>query len=77
MLHEKADGIATPATAKAFINFFRRRNRKRGRLFIVKGAESEIIGSAFFQFHKPADDLGDVDAAEYLLYRLLRNQVVD
>ena len=70
MLHKKTDGIATSAAAKTFINFLRRRNCKRRCFFVVKRTKAKIICASFFQFHKSADDFGDIDAAEDLLYGL-------
>ena len=74
MLHDEADGIAAFATAEAFINFFGWGNGKRRRFFIMKRAESEVAGAPLFQLHKPADHIHNVDAAEYLLYGILRDQ---
>ena len=35
----------------------------------MKRAEAKIISATFFQFHKAADDINDIDAVENLLYR--------
>jgi hypothetical protein len=70
MLHEKTDGIAAAPATKTFINFLCRGNRKRGCLFIMKRTEAQVISASFFQFYKPADDLCNVDPAQYLLYGL-------
>jgi hypothetical protein len=70
MLHEKADGITTSSASKTFIYFLGRGNRKRGRFFVVKRTESQVICPSFFQLHKSAHYFRDVDAAENLLYGL-------
>src|SRR6476469_6204206 len=36
MLHEKADAVSAFSATKTFINFFGRRNSKRGRFFVVE-----------------------------------------
>jgi hypothetical protein len=74
VLHQEADGISTAPASKTFIYFFCRRYRERRRFFIVKRAESEIVGTPFFQLHKTADDFRDINAAENLLYGLLGDQ---
>lgn len=72
MLHQKADGIAAFATTKTFINFFGRRNRERRSPFVMKRAETKVISASFFQFHKAADHINNIDATENLLYGILR-----
>jgi hypothetical protein len=42
----------------------------------VKGAESKIVDPSFFQLHKTANDFGNINPTEDLLYRLLGNQIV-
>jgi hypothetical protein len=37
----------------------------------MKRAETDIIGSSFFQFYKAADHIDDIDASKYLLYGAL------
>jgi hypothetical protein len=68
MLHDKADRITCFAATKTFIEFFGRGNRERGRFFIMKRTESEVIGASFFQLDKPADNVNDIKPAEDLLY---------
>jgi hypothetical protein len=36
----------------------------------VKRTKAEVVGAPLFQFHKSADDFGDVNPAKYLLYGL-------
>lgn len=74
MLHEKADGIAAFAAAKAFVNLFNRRNSERRRFFIVKRAQPKIVNAPLLQLYKPAYDLYYVNAALDLLYGLLGDQ---
>jgi hypothetical protein len=38
----------------------------------MKRAEPEVIGAAFFKFHEASDHINNINAAEYLLYRILR-----
>ena len=40
----------------------------------MKRAEAEIISTSFFQFHKAANDIDDIDAVENLLYCGLGDQ---
>jgi hypothetical protein len=68
MLHDKADGIAAAAAAKAFIKLLSGRYRKGGGLLVVKGAEAQVLGAPFLQFYKAAHHGYDVEPAEYLLY---------
>ena len=75
MLHHKADGIATFATAETLINLLARRYAERRRFFIVKRAVTNVIGTSFFQFHKFANNLNDVYAVGNLLYGGLGNQI--
>lgn len=73
MLHQKADGIAGATAAKAFINFFGRRNGERGCFFIMKGTKAQVISTPFFQFYKTTHHLNNIGAVENLLYGILRN----
>lgn len=74
MFHQKSDGITAFSTTEAFVNLFRRRYSKRRCFFVVKRANTEVIGSSFFEFYKGADDFNDIDPALNLLYGMLRNQ---
>src|SRR5882757_6839599 len=71
MLHQEADRSAAAAAAKAFIDLLGRGDGEGGRLFVVEGAEPEVVGAAFFQLYKGAYYLNNVDTAEDLLYGLL------
>ena len=42
----------------------------------MKRAEANIIGASFPQLHKRTHDLYDIDAAEYLLYGILCDQLI-
>jgi hypothetical protein len=74
MLHHKCDRVAAFTTPKTFEYLFRGRNRKRRRLFIVKRAKPEVIGTSFLQLHKFPHHINDVDAVRDLLYGIRRNQ---
>ena len=71
MLHQEADRIAAAAAAKALVNFLGRGDGEGGRLFVVEGAETEVVGAALFRLYKAAYYLNDIDTAEDLLYGLL------
>ena len=74
MLHQKGDGIAAFAATKTFIDFFGRRYGKRRALLIMKRTKAYIIRSPFFQFHKFAHYINNVDTASDLLYGIGGNQ---
>ena len=76
MLHQEADGIPTAATAKTFVDFFGGGNGKGWRFLVVERTETEVIDASFFQLHKTADDIDNVDTALNLLYGLFCNQIV-
>jgi hypothetical protein len=71
MFHDEADRIATPAASKTFIQFLGGRYREGGGLFIMKGAEAQVIRTPSFQFDEVAYHIDDVEAAEDLLYGIL------
>ena len=77
MLHQKADAVAASSAAKTFIDLLGRGNRERRGFFIMKWAQSQVIGSSFFQLYKRSDDLHNINAAENLLYGVLGNQNFD
>lgn len=72
VLHDKADGIAAGAATKAFINLFARRNGERRGFFVVKRAQTQVVGAPFFKFNEGAHYFHNVYAAEDLLYGVLR-----
>jgi hypothetical protein len=74
MVHEKADGIAAFAAAKAFVDFLNGRNGERRRFFIVKRAKAQVVNAPLLELNKSANDLYDINAALYLLYGLLGDQ---
>ena len=76
MLHQETHGIAAASATKTFIQFFRGRYGKRGGLFVVKRAKSQVIGTPFFQFYEFAHHIMDVDFIQDLLYGLLGNQML-
>src|SRR5579871_456085 len=77
MLHQKTDGITTAAATKTFINLFNGRNSEGRRFLVMKRAKTKIVRASFFKFHKTTDNINNVDFAEYLLYRFLRDQNID
>ena len=72
MLHDKADGIAAGAATKAFIDLFAGRYGEGGRLLIMKRAQAKVVGAPFFQFNEGAHNIHNINAAEDLLYGVLR-----
>lgn len=77
MLHQKGDGVAAFATAKALEKFFAGRYGEGGRFFVVKGAQTYIIAAAALEFHKFAYHLYYIKAANNPLYRVLCYQCVE
>jgi hypothetical protein len=75
MFHDETDRIPAFATAKAFVEFLAGRNRERRGFFVVKGTETDIIGTSFLQFDKFANDIYDVKTPQYLLYGFLGDHV--
>jgi hypothetical protein len=67
VLHQKADGVAVLAAAKAVVELLGRADAERGRLFAVKGAQPHEVGAALFELHIAAHDIDHVDAREQLL----------
>lgn len=74
MLHNKTDGIATFPTAETLVNFLIRRNGEAGRLFIVKWAQPQVIGTPFLQFNETAYHINNINATKDLLYGGLTDQ---
>ena len=68
MFHDKADRVAAAAASETFVDLFRRGDRKRGRLLIMKRTEAKVIGASFLQLDKTADHIDNVKPAKYLLY---------
>ena len=73
VVHQKADGIAILATAKAVVELFGRADRKRGRLLAVKRAQAHEVGAGLFERHIAADDLHHVGAGDEFLDKGLWN----
>ena len=63
-IHDKADGIAARAAAKAIIKLLFGLNAKRGRFLVMKRAASRIIFAAFLQRNTLIDHVDDVGAAQ-------------
>jgi hypothetical protein len=76
MLHDEADGIAAGAATKALIDLFAGRNGERRGLFVMERAQAEIVSASFLQFHEGAHYFHNIDAAEDLLYGVLRYHVM-
>jgi hypothetical protein len=74
MLHDKANGVATLSTSKAFVNFFGGGNSEGGRLFVVERAVADIVGSPSFQLYERPHDIMDIDPVLNFLYGLLGDQ---
>ena len=74
VFHDETDGIpAFPAT-ETLIDLFGGGDGERGGLFIVEGAESEVVRPPFLQFHKTSHDLHDIDPVLNLFYGALTDQ---
>ena len=67
MLHQKANGVAVLAAAKAMEKLFGGADRKRGRFFPMKRAQAHVIGAALFQRHIAAHHLHHIGAVDQLL----------
>jgi len=76
VLHQEADGIAAFAASETFVDLLGRRDGKRRGLFVMKGAEAQVVDPPFFQFYKFPYDFNDVNAGEDLLYGLLTYQLI-
>lgn len=74
MLHQKADGIAAFAAAKALVYLFGRRNSERRCFFVVKRTEAKIIGTSFFETNKCTDNFYYIYPRLDLLYGMLTDQ---
>jgi hypothetical protein len=77
VLHDKADGITTFPASKTFVDFLGWGYRKGRGLFIVEGADSEVIGPPALELNKAAYDIQDIDAVLYFLYGILGNQFME
>jgi hypothetical protein len=74
MLHEKANGVSALSAAKAFVDFFGRRNCEGRGFLVVERTVPQVVGAPLFQLHETADYLNDINAVLNLLYGVLRNQ---
>jgi hypothetical protein len=74
MVHEKADGVTTFTTTKAFIYLFRGGNGEGRGLFVVKRTEAKIISATFLKLYKRAYYLYNIYSTLYLLYGSRRDQ---
>jgi hypothetical protein len=73
MVHQKPDGIAVLAATKAMEKLFGRTDRKTGRFFAMKWAETHEISAPFFQLDIASHHLHDIYAGEQFLNKGLRN----
>ncbi|TSE23007.1 hypothetical protein Taqua_01934 [Tepidimonas aquatica] len=67
--HQKVDGVAVRAAAKAVVELLGRADRERRRFFGVERAQADEVGPAFAQRHVAADDLDDVGARQQVLQK--------
>ena len=74
MLHDEADGVAAFAAPETFVNLLSRRYSKRWGFFVVEWAKSQVVCTSFLQPHKPANDINNINLAQYFLYGLLCDQ---
>ena len=73
VVHQKADGVAVFAAAKAVVELFGRADRKRRRFFAMERAQPHEIGAPFFELHVAAHNLHHVRAGEEFLEKALRD----
>ena len=73
MVHQKADGVAILAAAKAMVKLLAGADREGGRFLPMKWAKPHEIGPAFLQLHVTADDVDHVSACQQLLNKGLGN----
>ena len=74
VVHQKADGIAVLAAAKAVIELLGGADTEGGRFFSVKRAQAHEVGTAFFQLHIAAHHVDNINAGQKLLEKGLRNR---
>ena len=67
MVHQKADGIAIFAAAKAVVELFGRAHRKGWRLFPMERAQAHEVGAPLLELHVAAHDLHNIGTGDELL----------
>ena len=73
VVHEKAEGIAARAAAKAVVELLVGADAERGGLFFVERAAGGVILAGFFQLHARADNIDDVGAVQKVVNKALGN----
>ncbi len=73
-IHDKADGIAAGAAAKAIVKLLFGLNAKRRGFFVVKRATRRIVFATFFQSHTLIDHVDNVSATQKIVDKALRNK---
>ena len=71
MVHQKANGIAIFAAAKAMEKLLAGADRERGGFFAVKRAQAHEISAAFFKLYITPDDVHNVGARQQFLDKSL------
>ncbi|MPM75751.1 hypothetical protein SDC9_122745 [bioreactor metagenome] len=67
VVHQKADGVAVLATAKAVKELFGRADAERRRFLPVEGAQAHVVGARLLELHVAAHHIDDVGAREEIL----------
>ena len=73
MVHQKADGVAILAAAKAVIELLAGTDGEGGRLLAVERAQAHEVGAALPELHVASHDIDHVDAREQFLDERLGN----
>src|SRR5690606_19181737 len=71
VIHDKTQGVAAGAAAKAVIELLVGTDGKRGGLFFVEGAAGAIVLAGAFEFYAGVHQLDDIDAVEQVVDKAL------
>ena len=71
LLHDEVDDAAALFAAEAVIDLLVRRDGERAGLFVVKGAETEVVRALFGERHIAAHHVDDVAARDQLVQKAL------
>ena len=74
--HQKADGIAARAAAKAIVKLLVRCHAKRRCLFFVEWTASRIITATAFEFNAAIYNIDDVGSIEQIVDKVLGDAVL-
>ena len=76
VLLEEGHNIASLAAAETFEDAFGRRDIKGGRLLVVEGTTTDVVGSALLERHEVTNHLLDTGGVHDALYGLLVNHEI-